>query len=239
MEDAQIAPPAIGVVVNRVARARAVFERLKLELNGIAKVILLIGPARGVDRDKHSERLQPIRTGQHELRRQMPEPLIVVATQTIEAGVDIDFDGLVTEAAALDALRQRFGRLNRAGRPIRPQAVILAHKDDLSAKADDPVYGAKIKATWEKLQQFAAETDGIVDFGLRRLGEQISREECRDLAAPTADAPVLLPAYADLWSCTSPIPNADPEVALFLHGADRSPAMVQVVWRITEPKKQG
>jgi CRISPR-associated endonuclease/helicase Cas3 len=231
MQAAEIARPAVAVVLNRVGRARAVFERLKAELNGVAKVILLIGPARGVDRDKNSERLQPIRTGQDELRREMSEPLIVVATQTIEAGVDIDFDGLVTEAAALDALRQRFGRLNRAGRPIRPQAVILAHKDDLGTKADDPIYGTRIKATWEKLQQLAAETDSIVDFGLRRLGERISREEGRGLAAPTADAPVLLPAYADLWSCTSPIPNADPEVALFLHGPDRSPATVQIVWR--------
>jgi CRISPR-associated endonuclease/helicase Cas3 len=42
---------------------------------------------------------------------------------------------------------------------------------------------------------------------------------------------VLLPTYADLWSQTSPIPNADPDVALFLHGARQSPAGVQIVWR--------
>ena len=41
----------------------------------------------------------------------------------------------------------------------------------------------------------------------------------------------MVPAYADLWSQTSPIPNADPEVSLFLHGADRSPASVQIIWR--------
>jgi CRISPR-associated endonuclease/helicase Cas3 len=231
MKTAGIAKPVVGVVVNRVARARAIFERLETELNGIAKIILLIGPARIVDRDKHSERLTPIRTGQDELRQDMPQPLVLVATQTIEAGVDIDFDGLVTEAAALDALRQRFGRLNRAGRDIRPEAVILAHKNDIGAKADDPVYGDRIKATWEKLQQLAAEADGIVDFGIHGLRERITREEDRGLASPTVDAPVLLPAHADLWSCTSPIPNADPEVALFLHGPDRSPATVQIVWR--------
>ena len=41
----------------------------------------------------------------------------------------------------------------------------------------------------------------------------------------------MLPAYADLWSQTSPIPNADPEISLFLHGAERSSASVQIVWR--------
>ena len=161
----------------------------------------------------------------------MTDPLVVVATQTIEAGVDIDFDGLVTEAAPLDALRQRFGRLNRAGRDIAVEAVVLAHKDDTGSKADDPVYGDRIAKSWTKLQQLGAEANGVVDFGIDALRSRINQEEAGALATPTVDAPVLLPAYADLWSHTSPIPNADPEVAVFLHGPDRSPATVQIVWR--------
>jgi CRISPR-associated endonuclease/helicase Cas3 len=161
----------------------------------------------------------------------MTDPLVVVATQTVEAGVDIDFDGLVTEAAPLDALRQRFGRLNRAGRDIAVEAVVLAHKDDIGSKVDDPVYGDRIAKTWTKLLQLGAEANGVVDFGIGALWNRITREEAGTLAAPTLNAPVLMPAYADLWSHTSPIPNADPEVAIFLHGPDRSPASVQIVWR--------
>jgi CRISPR-associated endonuclease/helicase Cas3 len=231
LQAAGVAHPAVGVVVNRVARARAVFERLETELKDTARVILLIGPARGVDRDQLAQELEPIRTRHPDATRELSKPLVIVATQTIEAGVDIDFDGLVTEAAAFDALKQRFGRLNRAGRKIRTEAVILAHMDDIGAKADDPVYGDRIRATWEKLQQLATESDGIVDFGVKALREQTDLEEAEKLAAPRQDAPVLMPAYADLWSQTSPIPNADPEVALFLHGPDRSGAKVQIVWR--------
>jgi CRISPR-associated endonuclease/helicase Cas3 len=55
--------------------------------------------------------------------------------------------------------------------------------------------------------------------------------QAADLSTPIRDAPVLMPAYAHLWSQTAPIPKADPDVALFLHGPDRSPASVQIVWR--------
>jgi CRISPR-associated endonuclease/helicase Cas3 len=152
------------------------------------------------------------------------------ATQTIEAGVDIDLDGLVTDAAPLDALRQRFGRLNRAGRPIAPVAAILAHREDISPKADDPVYGDRIAATWNALLAAAVSTDGIVDFGVEAFPKQLI-DATAGLVSPKPDAPVLLPPYADLWSQTSPVPEADPEVGLFLHGPNHQPASIQVVWR--------
>jgi CRISPR-associated endonuclease/helicase Cas3 len=220
--------PAIGVIVNRVARARALFERLSRELSG-AKVVLIIGPARPIEREALAIRdLQPIRTGE---RRSLEQPLIIIATQTIEAGVDVDFDGLVTEAAALDALRQRFGRLNRAGRDLLPVTAILAHRDDVGTRADDPVYGDRIGKTWDALNSVAAGTpEPIVEFGIDGFPPELA-ERANDLAAEKLDAPTLLPAYVDLWSQTSPIPRADPDVSLFLHGPERSPASVQVVWR--------
>jgi CRISPR-associated endonuclease/helicase Cas3 len=236
--------PAVGVVVNRVARARAVFERLKKELESMGKDIgqsseptidfmLVVGAARSVDRNEIAKKLDPIRTRQAKAPRGLPRPLIVVATQTIEAGVDIDFDGLVTEAAALDALRQRFGRLNRAGRrDITPEAVVLVHREDIGAKADDPVYGDRIAKTWEALNRWKANAaDARVDFGVEAMKTTLATEKISDLTTKALDAPVLLPAYADLWSQTSPIPGADPDVALFLHGPNRSPASVQIVWR--------
>jgi len=228
---AAIANPAVGVVVNRVARARAVFERLRSKLAESADVMLVIGPARAADRDRLAK-LADIRTGRDDLRGAMTKPLVVVATQTIEAGVDIDFDGLVTEAAALDALRQRFGRLNRAGRDIKSEAVVLAHKEDIGARADDTVYGDRIAKTWEALNRWkAGAADGRLDFGIDAMKAALASERVSDLTAEPLDAPVLMPAYADLWSQTSPIPNADPDVALFLHGPNRSPAGVQIVWR--------
>jgi CRISPR-associated endonuclease/helicase Cas3 len=229
--------PAIGVVVNRVARARGVFEQLRSEsrdnpLEGTPlEPILLIGPSRPLDRDKLADLLRPIRTRtwkEGESRR-LEAPLVVVATQCIEAGVDIDLDALVTEAAPLDALRQRFGRLNRAGRPITPYAAILIAKSDLGRHADDPVYGQAIKTAWGCLVE-AARKEGdeqIVDFGINDFTIRLDR----NALSPKADAPILLPAHLDLLSQTSPIPNADPEIALFLHGPDRQPDSISVVWR--------
>ena len=158
-------------------------------------------------------------------------PLFVVATQCLEVGVDLDLDGLVTQAASFDALRQRFGRLNRAGRPVRAEGVILARADDVKKKADDAIYGDRIAKTWEALQQIAREE--IVDFGIAALERRLEASEVdvTELAALREKAPVAMPAYFDLWSQTSPPPAADPDVGLFLHGVGRGSAGVSFVWR--------
>lgn len=221
------AAPAIGVVVNRVARARAVHSRLQEIYLEDATVLLLIGPARPVDRDHLAAQLAPVRTG---AERALTKPFIVVATQCLEVGVDIDLDALVTELAPLDALRQRFGRLNRDGRSIVPYAAIVAAKRDLSASGkDDPVYGNAIRPSWDALLSAATAVgrERAVDFGIDACRLEIDP----DALTPRVDASVLLPAHLDLLSQTAPIPAADPEVALFLHGPGRQPDSITVVWR--------
>jgi CRISPR-associated endonuclease/helicase Cas3 len=222
-----ILAPAIAVVVNRVARARAVFHRLTNTAGaGERDFLLLIGPARPLERDDVAAQLAPIRTGAD---RYLQRPLVVVATQCIEAGVDIDLDALISEVAPLDALRQRFGRLNRSGRNIRPYGAIVAMKSDLSGHADDPVYGAALGPAWDRLVKAAGE-DGrewVVEFGPSAFA--VPLDACA--LSPKPDAPVLLPAHLDLLSQTAPIPAADPDIALYLHGPARQPDSVTVVWR--------
>ncbi len=52
-------------------------------------------------------------------------PVCLFATQVVEAGVDVSFDVLVTEAAPATALVQRAGRVSRYGRPGPCNAVVV------------------------------------------------------------------------------------------------------------------
>ena len=224
------AAPAVGVVVNRVDLARAIFARLDETEDAPFDCLLLIGRSRDIDRGQAEARLAPFRTGAE--GRGEARPLMVVATQCLEVGVDLDLDALVTQAASLDALRQRFGRLNRAGRPIPAAGAILVTTESLGKKADDPVYGDRIRRTWDALTAIA-DKEGRVDFASEAVNRRLRRAkvDVAGLAAPRATAPVLMPAYLDLWAQTSPLPAADPEVGLFLHGAEQAAPEVSVVWR--------
>jgi len=222
-----ISPAAVGVVVNRVALARDIFNAL--DGDDATDAVLMIGRSRGVDRNAIDESLAPFRTGVR--NRAEARSLFVVATQCLEVGVDLDLDGLVAQAASLDALRQRFGRLNRAGRPIQAEGAVIALAKEIARRADDPVYGDRIRRTWDALAEIADR--GTVDFGVEALPKTLKEVgiDPDDLASDSPDAPVLMPAYLDLWSQTSPRPAADPEVGLFLHGAQRTAAGVAIVWR--------
>ena len=230
---------AVVVFVNRVATARETWRLLRDRED--IQSLLLTGRIRAIDKDAIvRERLMPLHSSQSE-HRSLPKPLIVVATQTLEVGADLDFDGLVTECASLDALRQRFGRLNRMGRDIEARAAILIRSDQTDEKEDDPIYGKALARTWAWLTGCKNE-EGKVDFGIAHLDRQLLHgltTGCQQLLkslnavlnAPSPDAPVMLPAHVDCWAQTAPAPLPSPDVAPFLRGPREGAADVQVCWR--------
>lgn len=237
--------PVVGVVVNRVATARQVFQKLQDQGDNEPDrdVILLTGRIRPYDRDRLLDHWLPMIRAKR--ARQPDRPLFVVATQTVEVGANLDFDVLVTEAAPLDALRQRFGRLYRI--PDQPEhrppakAAVVIRSDQKSNSQDDPIYGQSIAETWKWLnQRDVASVSGrganrsvVVDFGINHLDPKLpqSADDLRPMLAPQPEAPILFPAHLDAWVQTNPTPDPDPDVAPFLHGRADSPADVLIVWR--------
>jgi CRISPR-associated endonuclease/helicase Cas3 len=231
----------VGVVVNRVDTARRVFRDLRDNRSAEGPpydVILLTGRIRPYDRDRLLERWFPYMEAK-KVRPALPDgkKLVIVATQTIECGANISLDALVTEAAPLDAMRQRFGRLDRLGRRKYSEAVIVVRKDLL--REDDPVYGDRIKTTWDWL---AKNTTGSgknkrVDFGidafesLLPLDTEERRKLLRSLCTTFGHALVMMPAHMDELVQTTVPPAPDPKPELFLHGAEDRPADVSLVWR--------
>ncbi|HEV7723246.1 MAG TPA: hypothetical protein VGO60_18290, partial [Iamia sp.] len=155
---------------------------------------------------------------------------MLVATQCIEAGADFDLDAIVTEAASLDALTQRFGRVDRDGQLSeagqQQTSVILARSTDVKEGADpDVVYGDELRATWEWLVG-----RGSVDFGIRRLVAE-GEEAPKGLTRQPASGPRLLPTHLDQLGQTSNAISGEPDVSRWLHGDDPTSPDVQIVWR--------
>lgn len=213
----------IGVVVNRVSTARRIWKSLNKDKQ---RAELLTGRIRPYDRDRLMERLLPeIQAGRV---RKEGAPLFLVATQTIEVGADLDFDALFTEAAPLDALRQRFGRLDRLGELGITRGTILYRPklDENKKELPDAIYGTAIHDTWKWLKKVAKEDS--VDFGILALEKSIRKIEPSTMEPK--HAPVLLPAHITLLGQTGgEAPYLD--VSSWLHGAQSGSADVSLVWR--------
>ena len=222
---AAVAGNAVGVVVNRVAGARSIHQRLQRRIAAgklDAEVWLLTGRMRPLDRQDLEQRVRA-RLGAGRSRDVQGSSVILVSTQCIEAGADLDFDVLLTECASLDALRQRFGRLNRLGQAPGASGAVFARSD---IDKPDPVYGNAAGYTWAYLSSLQK-----VDLGLEALAIP-QGDDLTQLLAPSTTSPILLPAHLESWSQTSPPPEPDPAVGLWLHGADeQSPREISVVWR--------
>lgn len=115
---------SVLVCCTTVKRAQQVYRemRQRLAATGI-EVVLLHGRFNGRDRLR-KENLVRLATGSKSEQR---SPILLVATQVIEVSLDIDLDVLYSDPAPLEALIQRFGRINR--RRLRDSADVFVFRE--------------------------------------------------------------------------------------------------------------
>ncbi|MGH7503221.1 MAG: CRISPR-associated helicase Cas3' [Longimicrobiales bacterium] len=109
------------VVSNTVNRAQHRYRRFREERPDVS-ALLIHSRYRRMDRDALEKRIDKF--------EQMNGPCVLFATQVVEVSLDISFDTMITDAAPLDALIQRFGRINRRMESeLRPIHVIAPSRD--------------------------------------------------------------------------------------------------------------
>ena len=119
----------VGCVVNTVKAATRIGDALRkheASPHGQGRgVVTIVGRMRAHDRERLTQDRFPgvLTPAGH------PDVSFVVATQTVEVGVDLDLSALVTELASANALAQRAGRVNRQGlRADAPVHVLVPSK---------------------------------------------------------------------------------------------------------------
>lgn len=126
----------IGCIVNHVRTAISIKEELAKNL-AKEEVQLLVGRMRPYDLEDLQKKHDKLFTTKGD-----KSVKVVVATQTLEVGIDVDFADLVTELAPASSLAQRFGRVNRLGRRKDSKVVVIEPASGDSVKKDAPPYKA-------------------------------------------------------------------------------------------------
>lgn len=222
----------VAVVVNTIDVARMVHSLASAPSKNRPAVdaVLAIGRCRNLDREA-SRRIWWDRAAAGWQRASETRGLVVVATQTIEVGADLDVDCLLTEVAPIDSLVQRFGRVDRLGSIGSTRSWIVRQPTRSEAKSNH-VYGEAADRTWDWLKLQAG--SGVIDFGPEAMGGRLralSDSDRRALVAPVAAIPELFNEVLHQLARTNPSPNPDHPIATYLHGMCESQPAVGVVWR--------
>ena len=94
------------VIANTVKRAQSIFSTLSKDMKE-DECMLVHSRFRKRERQRLNQQIEEL--------TENPHNMIIVATQAIEAGIDISARTMITELAPWSSLIQRFGRCNRKG----------------------------------------------------------------------------------------------------------------------------
>ncbi len=232
-------PTTCLVFANTPKVARSTFGFLKKDISiDKASVLLLTG----LSREREAARVRAKVLDGMGVSRSATVPrqrhLIVVATQTLEVGADIDAEFLATEACGVRALTQRLGRLNRLGRYGQSHAIYVhlpppkrSSKSPTKNSKDDfwPVYGTEPGYVLERLQQ-ATNSSGVVDLSPGRVAQVLG--EPKD---SPGRAPEVLRGILWEWIKTSIRPAGQAPVEPYFSGITGAQRRISLIWRAHVP----
>lgn len=236
-------PARTLIICNTVDRAVRVHAAINKRKPDGCDVLLLHSRFRPPERKAQMERLIP------GTARNFRKGQIVVATQVIEAGVDLSSGILWTEVAPLASLVQRLGRLNRGGEfnaaTWKPIAVVVGvevqaapqretkesreKRERDSAKRYLPYELAACEAAWNGL----AKLNG--DASPAKL-EEIQD----DIANSIPRCPYSLQRHelTDFFDTDANLSLGFTDVSPFVRGLDQD-TDVEILWRESWPAKDG
>ena len=231
--DAARSPATCVVFVNAPDTARAVKDRLQKAIKNDVDpddIVILTGQTREREAEIARKRiLDEMRAGRDTKGRM--RHFVVVATQTLEVGADIDAEFLVTEACGVRALTQRLGRLNRLGRHRRARAIYV-HCPPRPTRGEQvwPIYGTEPDTVLERLRS-EVDQGGVVDLSPRRVADVLGQP-----GDYPGRAPEILPALLWEWVKTTTPPIGEAPVEPYFSGISRPEFSVSLMWRVHLPK---
>lgn len=229
----QHAPPATCIVFCNTPRiARMTFGHVtKLMKN--AEVLLLTGRIREREAGQMRQRILEGMHSSDDKNCKRTQHLIVVATQTLEVGADIDAEYLVTEQCGVRALTQRLGRLNRFGRFEEAHAVYVHTPTDSRKNDVWPVYGKEPQILLGRLDLHRKNNASkLINLSPAHV-QTILGSPCDGL---NSSAPELLPGILWEWIKTSYPVEGEAPVEPYFSGISGTQKFVSVIWRAHVPK---
>jgi len=192
------------VICNRVSRAQAVYQELEKQKLVETPLLLIHSRFRGQEREDLNRKLHGFLSG------------ILVATQAVEAGVDISAQILFTELAPWSSLVQRMGRCNRYGE-CSEQAIVYWVDIDLNKKESASPYAK---------EELAEARELLICL------EDVSPKSLRTIRAKSPEVDGLIPRKHDLlqlFDTSTDLAGHDIDISSFIRETKETD--VAIAWR--------